>query len=318
MGLPVTVYRYTDAGAPQLTSGTPSEWMNILKKVLVEGYGSKAPLGWTLEFENAVAFKLAFRNKVADGGTGGYFQFWSSTGTNSANTPMNMQCAASMSALDTFTKVNYGRQLQYSQTGIRGWEIIGTSRGFYITPHYTTNLLNSVSTSNPFVQQYFIGDIQSFIANDSGVFTIVSGVNTQGDNFGTNSVGITATTTSVFSRLYSADGGTSNYFYSAIKAHGPSITSLDGNAESLGINHIMSPLMLTGAQATNDVNGVVQNNSLTMPYCRGVVPGLYMSSFAGYRSENWPKELVRDSVTWILLRSGFYTGYWIKTGTWYD
>ena len=85
MGLPVTVYRYTDPGAPQVNNGTPSEWINVLKKVLVEGYGTKVGLGWTVEFENAAAFKIAFRNKVADGGSGGYVQFSSNGAVNTVN-----------------------------------------------------------------------------------------------------------------------------------------------------------------------------------------------------------------------------------------
>lgn len=316
MGLPVTVYRYTDAGAPQLTSGTPSEWINILKKVLIEGYGSKAPLGWTLEFENAGAYKAAFRNSVADGGTGGYVQFWSSNGGNAANTGMNFQTAASMTALDMFVKPGYGRQLSYNAL-VKGWEIIGTSRGFYIIPHYTANLLIANPSGNIYSQAYFIGDLQSPIVNDAGAFTIVSGLSTAGNVYSSSSVGINIQGLSLYCITYSADGGASSYFYSFSRLHA-NTTVLDGNAESLGINHIMTPLLITGSQASADGNGVPQNNSLVTPYCRGVLPGLYMSTFAGYRSENWPIELAKDGVVWVLMRAYGYTGMWIKTGSWYD
>lgn len=318
MGLPVTVYRYTDAGAPQLTNGTPAEWINILKKVLVEGYGSKAPLGWTLEFENAGAYKAAFRNSVADGGTGGYVQFWSSTGTNAANTGMNFQSAASMSALDSFTKPGYGRQIALV-TGVRGWEIIGTSRGFYIIAHYVTSLLIGIPNSTTqYIQQYFIGDIQPSSASDAGIFTIVSGISTQSDVYSSSSIGITTNGAALYCRLYAADGGNSAYQYSALKIYNTSITGIDGNAESLGVNHFMSPFVLLGSNVAVDSGGVYQNSSLVMPYCRGFVPGLYISSFAGYRNENWPKELTFGGLTWVLLRGFYATSCWIKTGTWYD
>lgn len=316
MGLPVTVYRYTDAGAPQLTNGTPAEWINILKKVLVEGYGSKAPLGWTLEFENAGAYKAAFRNSVADGGTGGYVQFWSSTGTNAVNTGMNFQSAASMSALDTFVKPGYGRQLSIT-TGFRGWEIIGTSRGFYIISHYTTNLLNGTPSGLVFSQTYFIGDIYSLHSGDAGVFTIISGTSNTSDVYTSSSFGINHNQ-HIFLRLYAADGTASNYFYTILKIHSYQNSNLDGNAEELGINHLMSQMSIFGNQTALDTNSVMQNNSSVMPYCRGVIPGLYVSNFAGYRTENWPKELVAGDIKWVLLRSNYYTGYWIKTGTWYD
>ena len=48
MASPVTIYRWDDVGAPQIVDGKPSEYMNMLKKCLVEGYGSKASLGWTV------------------------------------------------------------------------------------------------------------------------------------------------------------------------------------------------------------------------------------------------------------------------------
>ncbi|MCS6175849.1 hypothetical protein [Shewanella baltica] len=310
MGLPVTVYRYTDAGAPQLTNGTPSEWIDILKKVLVDGYGSKAPLGWTLEFENAGQYKAAFRNKVADGGTGGYVQFWSSTGGNAANTGMNLVNCASMAALDSFIRPGYGRQLNIT-TGFRGWEIIGTSRGFYIILHYTTSLLMGVPTSSYVTYQtYFVGDIHSYIANDTGAFTIASS-SAASDQYGTSSAGIISNqTSSVYCRLYDTDGGSGQYMYTASKPH-PQALSLDGDAESLGVNHLMVPFELRGV--------VTNQSSISQPYVRGIIPGLHMSSFCGYRTQEWPKELLdSDSIKWLLLRNYYSTSYWIKTGTWYD
>ena len=314
MGLPVTVYRHTDAGAPQLTNGTPSEWINILKKVLVEGYGAKAPLDWTLEFENAGQYKVAFRNKVADGGSGGYFQFWSSTGGNASNAPMNFQCAQSMSALDSFTRPGYGRQIGTVNAG-RGWEVIGTSRGFYIINHQTSTLTNAYTTTT--FQDFFIGDIWSSIAGDNNVFTIVSSI-VSGDTYSVASRGISYGNSTLYCRLYAADGGGSSHNYTSLKNADYNATTLDGNAELLGIDHVMTQMIIYGSQTVTDSNGVVQNNSLVMPYCRGVIPGLHMSSFAGYRNENWPKELVVDDIVWVLLRSYWYTGLWIKTGEWYD
>lgn len=308
MGLPVTIYRYTDAGAPQLTNGTPSEWINILKKVLVEGYGSKVPLGWTLEFENAGAFKVAFRNSLANGGSGGYVQFSSATGTNAANTALNIQSAASMSAIDSFIKPGYVRGL--ASVGIRGWEIIGTSRGFYIIGHYTTSLTNGISLSaTNYPNQYFVGDIESYTPNDAGVFTIASATNAQNDE--SNSTGLAGNNNDVFARLYATDGGNTSYMYSASKTFPISSTSVDGNAESLGLNHQMIPLIFTGNYST-------MNTSTTSPYCRGQLPGLHSSSFAGYRTENWPKELTQGGVTFVLLRAYISTRLWVKTGTWYD
>lgn len=317
MGLPVTVYRHTDAGAPQLTNGTPSEWINILKKVLVEGYGSKAPLGWTLEFENAGAYKAAFRNKVSDGGSGGYFQFWSSTGANALNTTMLFKAASNMSALDVFVKPSYTRSMGVpSQT--RGWEIIGTSRGFYLIPHYITDLKMGMGSAILFSQIRFIGDIESSVIGDTSPFCIVDCDSTTGDSTSGASAGLNWMQSNLTCHMYAADGSNSSYFYNWTRGTFVNSTTLNGVAELLGINHLMSPTAILGNIGVNDANGVSQHNSLTMPYCRGVIPGLYMSRFAGYRNENWPVELTNNGVIFVLLRSYYSPQLWIKTGTWYD
>ncbi|MCU8051466.1 hypothetical protein L5M91_06890 [Shewanella sp. SM43] len=308
MGLPVTVYRYTDAGAPQLTNGTPSEWINILKKVLVEGYGSKAPLGWTLEFENAAVHSAAFRNSITDGGSGGYVKFYSTDGSNVAYKTIVMKCALSMTSIDSFVKPLWARGL-LSASSTKGWEIIGTSRGFYLIQHYTANLLNGLQGYGYDTQVYFIGDIESSVANDAGVFTVVSGEAVNADNV--NSNGITVNGSTWGAQLYSSDGGNSSMMYSFTKPSSyRNSAAADGDAELLGINHIMLPTPIIGALA--------QNINVQSPAGRGHVPGLYTSTFAGYRTVNWPKEITQSGVVWVLLRSYNSPQHWVKTGTWYD
>lgn len=314
MGLPVTIYRSTDPGAPQIINSTPSEWVDILKKVLVDGYGTKSPLGWTLEFEDAGAYKVAFRNNLADGGSGGYVQFWSHNGTNGANIPMNMKAAMGMGGLDDFIKPLPGRQLY--NNGVKAWEIIGTSRGFYIAGYslpLTVAISNSSSNSAP--NQYFIGDIESFTPNDAAVFTMASCGASNGDIYSSTSYGICANSEYIFAFMYDADGGAAGYRYEAHKSYLYQSTAMDGDAEGLGINHHMLPLMLR-ISVTADVTS--SNDSLARPVVRGKLPGLFESSFAGYRTEDWPKEITQDGVTWSLLRAYYATRFWIKTGTWYD
>ncbi|MGR3970995.1 hypothetical protein [Shewanella sp. 1180_01] len=308
MGLPVTVYRYTDAGAPQLTNGTPSEWINILKKVLVEGYGSKSPLGWTLEFENIGVYSAAFRNSIIDGGSGGYVKFYSIDGNNVASKTMMMKCALSMTSIDTFIKPLWARAL-ISSSSTKGWEIIGTSRGFYLILHYTTNLLNGLQGYGFDTQVYFIGDIESSVVNDACNFTIASSSGTNGDV--TANDGITSNNTTLATQLYNSDGSNSNAMYSFEKSNFyKNSAAPNGDAELLGINHVMSPTPIYGV--------IAQNTSVESPFCRGHIPGLYTSSFAGYRAINWPKELTQSGVIWVLLRSYNSPQQWIKTGTWYD
>ncbi|WP_330146943.1 hypothetical protein [Shewanella oncorhynchi] len=312
MGLPVTVYRYTDAGAPQLTNGTPSEWINILKKVLVEGYGDKAPLGWTLEFENAGAFKVAFRNSLASGGSGGYFQFWSTTGGDAAGTTCNINAAIAMSSLDVFIKPIGLRTLKTSTQG-KAWEIIGTSRGFYIIQHRSVAPMTIFTNTQDQQICYFIGDIQSFIANDMATFTIISANSVDGDNASTSYVVTNIANQSViFSRLYASDNSV-NYIQYKYNYIFPIITTgVTSEAETLGVQHILAPIILnTSFNTTN-------NQSQTLPTARGFAPGLYESSFCGYRDTVWPVDVNINGVVFTLLR-GYYTArLWISTGEWYE
>lgn len=309
MGLPVTVYRYTDAGAPQIVSGTPTEWINVLKKVLVEGYGAKSPLGWTLEFEDAGVRSVAFRNATTEGGSGGYVKFYSIDGSNTTYKTLGMKCAMGMTDIDTYFKPLWARGFTPSSNH-KGWEVIGTKRGFYLILHYTANLLMGLSGYGSDTQVYFIGDIDSVDNNDTGPFTIVSASNQTSD--ATSTGGITDYSgTNLAAQLYALDGSNTSIMYTFSKGYAYKNSSgYDGNAESLGINHLMIQVLIYGAPS--------QNNSPQLPFGRGFVPGLYMSSFAGYRTESWPKELIQDTVTWALLRSYSSPQFWISLGGWYD
>ena len=308
MGLPVTVYRYTDAGAPQLTNGTPSEWINILKKVLVEGYGSKSPLGWTLEFENAGSFKVAFRNSLANGGSGGYVQFSSASGGNAADTSLLMKCAIGMTAIDTFFKGFWQRAL-VNGSEYRGWEIIGTSRSFYLILHKTSDLKNQYLGFTQDFQTYFIGDVHSHLTNDTGCFAIAADGSSATDQ--TSSQGIIGLNYNCMVQLYATDASNNSLFYKARQySFFKGSTSLINDAESLGIDHVMMPTPIYA--------DISQNDSSITPFSRGVLPGLYISSFAGYSNQNWPKELTFNGVKWLLLRSYYSPQFWINTGNWYD
>lgn len=314
MGLPVTVYRYTDAGAPQITSGTPSEWVNVLKKVLVEGYGSKAPLGWTLEFENAGARKVAFRNSLTDSGTGGYFQFWSSDGSDTAGRVCYIKNAGSMSSLDTFTKPGWTRAFPLSTSG-KGWEIIGTSRGFFLIQHRTVAPMVMNSSTNAQQLCCFIGDIESFIPNDIGIFVIVTGNPSNSDNTSTSvsNINIASCAPSMWCKMFAADGSDTYGYYSATPfVENSTSNAFISNAEVSGFQHILLPMIFT--LPVNTAN----NDSTVLPTSKGKCPGLLKSSFAGYSNDVWPVTANINGINHVLLRGYNAPSYWVSTGDWYE
>lgn len=309
MGLPVTVYRSTDAGAPQLVDGKPSSWINILKKVLVDGYGDKAPLGWTLEFEDASVFSVAFRNSLADGGSGCFAKFYSTTGTDGNYATLGMNCCQSMSDINALIKPVGARGLS-SSSAVPNWQIIGTSRGFYISCESLTIKMGSPSGATVEHQCYFIGDFESAVMGDTSPYTIASGTN--GSTDVTSSTGVNYYTNNIYSNVYAADGSNSSVFCTINKPPYYAYSAApDGDAESLGINHVMVGVLIYNSN-------VAYNNNISLPRIRGAIPGLYCSSFAGYRYDSWPKDVSQGGVTWVLLRSYSSPQFWIKAGTWYD
>lgn len=59
-----TVYSWQDASAPQIQIGNTTDYLNLFQKVLVDGYGVKAPAGWSIPFTDASGFI------IKQGGTG--------------------------------------------------------------------------------------------------------------------------------------------------------------------------------------------------------------------------------------------------------
>lgn len=84
------LYTWQDTGAPVLTPSLGSI-VNVLKKVLVEGYGDKPGLGWEVVFEQAE--KIVFKNK----GTGMFVRFDHSV----TNHQVFVRAYESMSDIDT-------------------------------------------------------------------------------------------------------------------------------------------------------------------------------------------------------------------------
>jgi hypothetical protein len=78
MGAP-TVYKSTDDNAPVL-NGIAGSLINLLRKVLVDGFGTKAGAGWTLEFLNTAETIAVFRNDSVSG-FGRYFRVDDTYGT---------------------------------------------------------------------------------------------------------------------------------------------------------------------------------------------------------------------------------------------
>lgn len=310
MPVPVSVYRWDDAGAPQLTPGIkPSELINVLKKVLVDGYGTKAGLGWSVAFEDAAAFKIAFRNSNA-AGSGGFVQFWSSNNNDSTGSYVNFKCAKLMSALDSFTDAGFQSWIKSNQYNQINWMLIGTSAGFYFT------LMNPGATyeykqSNNAV---FIGDFDPFVKNDPARFI---GNTSSSDSGFTNIAGHG----NAYSKIYALDGSSvsalyyTNPFFSGAENNGPYTSDDDNVTKGIAVRYVPKIIRSSGTSAGPDGN--FPNNSSILPIARGIYPGLLESTFIGFKKSNFPVTRVIEGKEHLLMPGQNGGSSWVNIVEWY-
>lgn len=313
MKLPATLYRWDDEGAPTVTASTRmSDLINVLKKCLVEGYGSKAGLGWTLAFEDATNRKIAFRNSPIDG-TGGYFQFASSNAADSGE--MRFRGGMDMTDFDVFLRPTPLYGLHFATVTTR-WYLIGTSRGFYLHVLPNSNLVTVWASSYEVNPMFFAGDIDSFNPNDPGAFIVTRGT---GSSDATNGYQGLLTLSYIPNNdciaMYATDGSDSISKYGIIGLDGISAfsTSYKSADEWVDANQNSS---LTPAYIDNTVKSNVR--STLHPYRRGQMPGMFFAGVSGYSDSQSPAVRSINGVDYALVPCYSAGMLWISIGDWYD
>lgn len=300
MTQPVTVYRWDDPGAPQMST-TSDLWpgiLNILKKCLVDGYGTKDPAGWTVDYEDVPGNKCVFRNDTVEG-SGGYVQFWRYN-----NSITWFQGAASCNGVDQLINPGFVQGINLSTNFTNGrWVIIASKTAFYLCLAREGADGISMGATSYSHFDIFVGDLVNTSKNDPGMFFAwglssnsltagSTGLITGGSAFGginssagTN-VGMTLTATNTasgYKRVPVAVNGapsTQNYticdFGVSITVSGETVTS--GPPKG---NTILSPVLLTR-------NVSSPTNDEFEPDIRGSFPGLSCLPNPHYFGEVWP------------------------------
>jgi len=299
MAQAVSVYRWDDAGAPQITDGKPNEYLDVIKKCLVEGYGDKQPLGWVI-LDEALPEEspfLAIKNNESVGGSGGAMMF--SASNNNARTIVRCQ-----SALDYISKTEQSRLGAYFAitAGSSGtntankWVIIASSTAFYFIamPEYTLNRNYFGTYSHIF---FFAGDIKSFYGSDPATFITLSGrVNSTLTGWN-SSINYTLTdyTVQTCGYVYALDSTQSKentYLITYFANHAVAQSSLyNSNPE---VRAISPTCLVTGGPALNQAD--THGNSEILPFMRGEVPGLFVSQEYGFKGQLMPFTKLIDGV----------------------
>ncbi|AUS02268.1 hypothetical protein NVP2096O_33 [Vibrio phage 2.096.O._10N.286.48.B5] len=323
MGLPVTVYRHTDVGAPVVQPTKPSDWLTIIKACLVDGYGDKDPLGWSLDFVDDINSKMVFRNDESVGGSGGAVQVQFHSG-DSVGGHVRFTAANAITAIDEFVEPAGYRTIVTTSNAVyaNGWTIIGCGRSFFIRPEgCNSGFFSSTGSNNhSYHKPLWIGDVISAVPNNSHVFTLICATvgitpssGSTSNTYITNSWGYTGGSSTALllgCQLYSPDssGDTANY-YCDYRSHNNSPSSYSTDPEVEQIPMILSPVVFN-----REVYG---DKSLPTVGCQ--MAGVYYSRFYGLYGSAVPitRDLGDESFDYVYGYRG--SCFWVQvTGEWYD
>ncbi|WP_412486379.1 hypothetical protein [Shewanella chilikensis] len=315
MALPVTLYRWDDPGAPQLTNRTPADIIAVLKACLVDGYGDKLPAGWSVEFEDVATNQLVVRNNQVVG-SGGFLHLYPYS-DNNAGSDLAMVAAQNIPSLGTYT--NKGQRYlidTYYAQNIQWW-VAATTRGFYF--QIMDNRYASAVGSSNREPGVFVGDFESTLPNDAGQFIVAGNTTVDMTSASALSGFFYNDGTDYFAKIYDTDGSAN--FTTSYKLVSQGIMSrtvdLAGTPGDHGLQHWLQPSFFSTLSHALDNNSVSVIQSNTRPMLRGKFPGLLLSSFGGYSDKNWPVIEQFDGQDYVGIRNGFNVYKWLNLVEWY-
>lgn len=265
------IFKSTDGSAPVLNL-TAGSLKNLLKAVLVNGYGSTPSLGWTLEYESGNV--AVFRMK---GGTKQYIRI-------DDNNTVGSEYTDSICGFKTMFDVNNGTERTPTQgmsswfrkrlggTANVPWMIIGDDAGFYILtkPAYVSS---STSVPENLWKVCYYGDYIPFDIRNKWNFCILGSYNPTSNTCGLHKHGPTSNTNHFVQRDHSFKRGsvycgvstltTSTYFGQGL---GTPTGGVGTAGCKIGGNFITTPVMVYANML--DTNIVSSNCWL------GALPGL--------------------------------------------
>lgn len=319
----VTVYKWDDVGAPQIVDGKPSEYMNVLKKCLVDGYGAKTPAGWSVAQEDAITPYLALRNNTASGGSGGVFEM-SLVTDDAAGSKIEITAFADFINRDSKSRgVQKSRVDRYSSGDylLKNWIVFATSKAFIL---WITMPFRTTHPSHGTYEHVSIwcGDVASFYNNDPATFTLISSKgDTTNQSWNNNFAYNVMDTINSNVVLYALDGSTQNSahsFVSAISQQGAVLSSsFSGKNDEPEIDLLAEIYVIAGSTQGVAANAQYINNQ-AMPRVRATLPGVFVAGQGGYMLQNMPFFKVINGQQHFLLphSNGDVSLVWINCEEW--
>jgi hypothetical protein len=321
MGLPVTVYRWDDVGAPQIVNGTQSEFLDIFDKCLVDGYGAKLPLGWTTAFTSATS--RIYRNATVDGGVGGCVKI-ERIGTNANYGSVRVTGCANATSITAL--INKGFYFSMTtETSVNRWIIIGTKLGFFFFTGKDGSIAEGRTAYTP---SMYVGQIESLYPNDVHSFIATNFLN-YADNTAANwttqlEYGLFQLNT-IVQKMYPTVSGSSFTQYKLKHFFTPSQSQ--GQILPVTVNAAFSKIAVvtsydgqsSDTDTTNvDSSGVPYQRSDKLPLLRGFLSGMLMRSVAGDAEQTWPPISTIDGVQYYGIANAAYGGqqFFVNMESW--
>jgi hypothetical protein len=185
--MPSVLRESTDTDAPPLTSEAGS-LTNLLKAVLVDGYGTQAALGWSVLFEEDLTKELVIQSnsgtrfpvKISDNRSATNFQTALVTAYESMSTINVGYMPCPQSSAGEYRCIC--KSSSNSGSSPIPWKIIGDDKGFWILVRGFYPQYGAVDTAyGKFWIPHYIGDYNSIdIGNRFNFVTLLSNSNFQG------------------------------------------------------------------------------------------------------------------------------------------
>ena len=249
---PVTVYRSTDTGAPQLT-GTAGSLKTVLKACLVEGYGSQPALGWEMKYEDNTTGVFKSKDPKSPNAA---LQV-----KNSEKFVADLAMMIEPSGLDAARKIatQQGRRFQYQRSGLTSnkWILVGHGRAFVLV------LAGYVKS-----RMLWFGDFPSLAVGDTGNCALL---------YSSDGLANAISSGQSYQAPYltGSNGGGSSRVILARAYNGLSLGTNEGALSSLcaAWNGVLFPDVVTNGLAISEcyINEYIDGR---FPL-RGLLPGLY-------------------------------------------
>lgn len=201
-------YLSTDDGAPVVAGNDRTSMVRLLKKCLIDGYGSKTPAGgWTMPFVNAEGTQAAFRNDSAAGT--GFFLGIDAAGTSS---PYRYKCIGyedmTGAAAGVFPFPRQAVELFAGNTSSavpRPWVVVATGTWVLVVVYNNASAMPTLAGVPPGnygwqSSGFFFGDVERHLATDA--YACMLSVIYSSAGFGYTASGSNASSTQITYEAY--------------------------------------------------------------------------------------------------------------------